>query len=908
MSRKKTRKLFLLDGTALAYRSHFAFVKRPLLNSQGRNVGAIFAYTGTLMRILRDENPDLIAVAFDRPEPTFRHEKFPEYKATRDKTPDELVEQLPDVKAITEALGVRLVEKAGWEADDLIGTLAARGAGEGYDVYIVAGDKDFMQLVSDKVRIFNITRADSDVTVQGVDAVQDKFGVPPEGVVDVLGLMGDSSDNVPGVPGVGVKTAIRLIVEYGSMEGVYQNLDQIKSAALREKLEQNRDLAFLSRELVVIDCAAPIETDLENLDLSAQDTAFLQEKFIEFEFNTYISYLDSTGARDDGAHTYTLVDDAAASDDLLGRLAAARAFAFDTETTSLNPRQAEIVGISVAINEREAFYIPASLPGRLFEGGSSILDRFLEGFAPLLADPNKEVIGQNLKYDLAVLRRAGINSINARLFDTMVAHYLCHPGEMQHGLDFLSLKYLGVKKIPTTDLIGKGKKQISMADVPVDKVCGYACEDVDMTLRLRNIFARDLDKMDLTGLFYELEMPLLLVLEEMEHKGLRVDVKVLDSLQKEYAERVTELTAKIYELAGEEFNINSTQQLGKILFDKLEVHKEVGLKRVRKTKTGYSTNAAVLESISAHPLGHLLLEYRRLQKLNSTYVEALPRLIEKETGCIHTSFNQAVAATGRLSSSDPNLQNIPIRTPEGKRIREAFVPRDEGWQILSADYSQVELRILAHISGDSQLQEAFREGKDIHSGTASLIFGVPEDAVTPELRAQAKTINFGIIYGMGPQRLARETGISFAEAKDFIEAYFGTFPGVKDYIDRTLKEARETGYVTTLLGRKRAIDDMDAMNQMVRANMENVAVNTPIQGTAADLIKKAMLTIPKVLADRGLRALMVLQVHDELVFDVPGDELDTVGELVKLEMESAMDLDVPLVVDIGWGNNWREAH
>ncbi len=908
MSRKKTPRLFLLDGTALAYRSHFAFVKRPLLNSRGRNVGAIFAYTGTLMRILRDENPDLIAVAFDRPEPTFRHEKYADYKATRDKTPDELIEQIPDLKAITEALGVRLVEKAGWEADDLIGTLAARGAEGGYEVYIVAGDKDFMQLVSDKIKIFNIARSDSDVTIQGVDAVRDKFGVPPVGVVEVLGLMGDSSDNVPGVPGVGVKTAIKLINEHGSMDGVYRNLDQITSAALRKKLEDNRDLAFLSRELVIIDCDAPIETDLKKLDPAAQDTAYLQEKFIEFEFNTYISYLDATGARDDGPHRYTLVDDAPACDDLLDRLGKASAFAFDTETTSLNPRHAEIVGLSVAIDEREAFYVPASLPGRLFASGSSILDRFLEGFALLLADPDKEVIGQNLKYDLAVLRRAEIETINARLFDTMVAHYLCHPGGIQHGLDFLSLKYLGVKKIPTTDLIGKGKKQISMADVPVDKVCEYACEDVDMTLRLRNIFARELDEMELTRLFHDLEMPLLLVLEEMEHKGLRVDRKVLDSLQGEYAERLTELTGEIYELAGEEFNINSTQQLGKILFEKLEVHKEVGLKRVRKTKTGYSTNAAVLESISAHPLGHLLLEYRRLQKLNSTYVEALPRLIEKETGCIHTSFNQAVAATGRLSSSDPNLQNIPIRTPEGGRIREAFVPRDRGWRILSADYSQVELRILAHISGDARLQEAFREGKDIHSGTASLIFGVPADAVTPELRAQAKTINFGIIYGMGPQRLARETGISFAEAKDFIEAYFESFPGVKDYIDGTLEQARETGYVTTLLGRKRAIDDMDAVNQMVRANLENVAVNTPIQGTAADLIKKAMLTIPKALTDRGLRALMVLQVHDELVFDVPEAELDAVGELVKAEMESAMDLDVPLVVDIGSGNNWREAH
>jgi DNA polymerase I len=908
MSGKQKRKLFLVDGTALAYRSHFAFVKRPLLNSRGQDVGAIFAYTGTLLRILRDEKPDLIAVAFDRPEPTFRHKRFEEYKATRDKTPDELIAQLPDIKAITEALGVRTVEKAGWEADDLIGTLARRGEEEALDVFIVAGDKDFMQLISETVVMYNLMRPDSDVTIQGIDAVREKFGVDPAGVVEVLGLMGDSSDNVPGVMGVGVKTAVNLIVEYGTIKNVYANLEKVKSPSLKQKLEKDREMAFLSRELVEIDTRAPVGVEPEGLEPGSQDTSFLMKKFIDFEFNSYIAAIEEEKEPEADERHYSIVEKEKESLALLARMRAARVFALDLETTSLNTLDAKIVGVSIALEEHEAFYIPAIVPGQLFPPEESVAQAFLGELGKMLADPEYLVIGQNIKYDLAVLEEAGITPIGARLFDTMVAHYLAHPGSLQHGLDFLALKYLGLRKIPTSALIGKGKKQITMAEVPVDQICEYACEDVDVTLRLKNILEKELDEADLRALFDDLEMPLLLVLMRMEKHGVNVDRSILGGLSADYGKRVGELTAEIYELAGEEFNLNSPRQLGTILFEKLEIQKELGLKRLRRTKTGYSTNAAVLESISGHPLGHLLLEYRRLQKLSSTYIEALPRLIHPRTRRVHTSFNQAVAATGRLSSSDPNLQNIPIRTPEGRRIREAFLPREEGWKILAADYSQVELRVLAHISGDENLIAAFRKGEDIHRDTAARIFGVPHDDVTGEMRSRAKTINFGIIYGMGPHRLSRETGISFNEAREFIAAYFDVFPGVRGYIDDTLEGARDLGYVSTLLGRKRRVDDILSGNQQLRANVENMAVNTPIQGTAADLIKKAMIAVEGAMKEEKLRSMMILQVHDELVFDVPEDEIDAIKRIVTEKMEGALVLDVPLVVDIGVAGNWCDAH
>ena len=904
------RRLFLLDGTALAYRAHFAFIRNPLTTTRGRNVSALYGFIITVLKILETEQPDFMAVAFDTKKPTFRHAKFPDYKATREKTPDELIAQLGDIRDAAASLGIPVIELDGWEADDVIGTLAVKGAAKDLDVSMVTGDKDFMQLVSDRIRIYNPTRPDEDVVIQDIEAVKEKFGVEPGRVIEVMGLMGDKSDNIPGVTGVGVKTAIKLIDQFGDMDALYANLDAVKSNALRTKLETHRDDAFLSRELVTIDVEAPVDHAPEELTLGTRDVTALQALCRDNEFSSLLERLvgEKPSAPARLTRDYRLVKDEKIYAAFLKELKAARALVIDLETTSLDPLRADIVGIAVAFEEGVAWYLPARAPASLFGGEEGHLDRYLADLAPVLADPGVEIAGQNIKYDLKVLHRAGVTEVKSVTFDTMVAHYLLFPGDLRHNLDYLSLKYLDVKKIPITDLIGKGKKQISMADVPVERVCEYACEDVDMTLRLKRIFEKDLDKEGFTELFHDLEMPLVRVLERMEREGVRVDVKRLKAMSKDMERSLDELEESIHEMAGMRFNVNSTQQLGKVLFEHLELQKELGIKRVKKTKTGYATNAEVLQSMAAHPLPRALLEYRQIKKLRSTYVEALPRLVNPETGRIHASFNQTVAATGRLSSSDPNLQNIPVRTEMGRKIRKAFVARDEDHLLLAADYSQIELRILAHVSGDPTLVDAFRRGEDIHRNTAALIFDVEPSEVTKEMRSQAKTINFGIIYGMGPHRLARETNISFFEAKRFIEAYFEAFAGVKNYIDRTLEEARELESVTTLLGRKRPVEDINATNSQVRSNAENMAVNTPIQGTAADLIKRAMVDIHEAMDAEGLESAMILQVHDELVFDVPFDELTRMKELVREKMEGALKLDVPVQVDMDTGRDWLEAH
>ncbi len=848
-------------------------------------------------------------MAFDTKEPTFRHKRFKDYKATREKTPDELIEQLPDIRAVTEHLGLTVLEVPGWEADDIIGTLAVQGAREGIEVYMVTGDKDFMQLVSDRIRIYNITRPDTDVTIQGPAEVMEKFGVEPDRVIEVMGLMGDTSDNIPGVPGVGEKTALKLIREFGSIQGLYENLEQVKSKALKEKLTKNQDLALLSRELATLDLNAPVDISPRDIAQETKHTAELKSLFLELEFTGLLARVTERKEAAPGTdRRYVLVDDRKIYEAFLEKLHKARFLVIDLETTSLNPHAADIVGISVSFKEGEAYYLPANLEKPVFGKKEKDLDRFLEDLKGVLADEGVEICGQNIKYDLMVLHRAGFTEVNRVSFDTMVAHYLLYPGAMRHNLDYLSLVYLNVKKIPTTDLIGKGKAQISMRDVPVARVSEYACEDADMTYRLKVKLEAELMDSGLRDLFDEVEMPLLRVLQHMELSGVRVDEKQLGIMSVDLEHRVEALSEEIYEHTGVRFNINSTQQLGKILFERLEIHTELGIKKIKKTKTGYSTDASVLAALSAHPLPRALLEYRQMQKLRSTYVDALPRLINPKTRRIHASFNQAVTATGRLSSSDPNLQNIPIRTELGRLIREAFIPRDEEHLLLSADYSQIELRILAHISEDTALIEAFQKGEDIHRGTAALIFGLAPNEVTPEHRAQAKTINFGIIYGMGAQRLSRETGLSFGEAQAFIDAYFETFFGVKDYIERTLEKARKNGYVSTLLGRKRRIEEIDSPNPRMRAMAENIATNTPIQGTAADLIKKAMIEIYHAMKADSLGAAMILQVHDELVFDVPKNEMEIMEKLVREKMEGALDLKVPILVDLGKGRNWLEAH
>ncbi len=903
--RGRKGRVFLLDGTALAYRSHFALIRQPLTTSRGQNVSALYVFANTLFRLLEQEHPEFLAVAFDPPGKTFRHERFANYKATREKTPDELVAMLPAIRELVQGFAAPIVEVPGYEADDVIATLALEAAAAGHEVFIVTGDKDFLQIVSPRIRLYNILRPDKDVEIQGVEAAEKKFGVDPAHVVDVLALMGDSSDNVPGVAGIGPKTASELVSTYGSVEQIYENLDRIEKESVRNKLAADREKAFLSKELVTLDLKAPVAFDPTSFHYGGPDAAKLTPLFRSFEMDSLLKRISIDQSHDE--HTYHVVDDREKWRALCAELEGAKELVFDTETTAIDPFRARLVGIALSLKPREAYYLPVNLDPPLFGGEPSDLERFLEVLGPIFADHAVKKRAQNAKYDLHVLERHGV-TVNGIDFDTMIASYCVSPGEFQHNLDHLALKYLNFQKVPTSALIGTGKKQISMADVEVAKVGRYAGEDADITGRLVPILTKEMAAAHVTTLFETVEMPLIRVLADMERTGVAVDVVLLGEISRRFETRIDALTRRIHELSGTTFNINSPKQLGALLFEKLEIHKQFKGRRPRKTKTGYSTDASVLETFREHPIVNELLEYRTLVKLKGTYVDALPALVNAETGRIHTSFNQTVAATGRLSSSDPNLQNIPIRTEEGRQIRRAFVPATADHVLLSADYSQVELRLLAHLSNDENLVRAFHEGADVHRWTAGLIFGLPTEEVPSELRSRAKAINFGVIYGMGPQRLAQETGLSVKEASTFIDAYFKTFAGVKALIDQTLEDARQRGYVTTMLGRRRYIAELDSAHPRVAAAARNVAVNTPIQGTAADLIKVAMIRLHAALGERCLGAKMILQVHDELVLDVPKKELDEVRELVIDVMKNALELSVPLVVDVGVGANWLEAH
>lgn len=893
-------KIFLIDGSALAYRSFFAFIRNPLITSKGENTSATFGFATTLIKIIEEEKPDYLAVIFDSPKPTFRHRIFPEYKATRQKMPDEMRDQLPRIRELLDALRVPTIEIPGYEADDVIGTMAVKGAGKGATSYIVTGDKDFMQLVGERILIYNLRAGGKGLEILDERDVIKKFGVPPSRVIDILALMGDKSDNIPGVPGVGEKTALELIKRFGSLEGVYANLDKIEREKLRRVLAENKKQAFLSRELVTIKKDLPLELELTRLKRKEPDRNRVISLFLELEFSSLIDTVVTDATKD--KHSYHTIKRKEELERLIEKVREAGALVVDTETTALSPMSAELIGISFAIKEREAYYLP------LLELSDFTLDEALRMVKPILEDPKIRKIGQNIKYDLIVFKNYGIE-LSGIEFDTMVASYLLNPSRRQHNLDSIALEYLNYKKIPTKSLIGKGKKQISMSEVPLTEVAEYACEDADITLRLRNYLEPRLKTLSLWNLFTEIEMPLVRVLAIMEMNGVSLDVPKLAELSQKLAKELYELELKIYELSGEKFNINSPQQLSHILFEKLKIHKELGIRKgMKKTKTGYSTDSSVLNNLSAHPLVKLILNYRELSKLKSTYIDALPKMINPKTGRIHTSYNQTVTATGRLSSSEPNLQNIPIRSEIGKEIRKAFIPRDKGWLLLSADYSQIELRIVAHLSEDPLLIEAFRAGEDIHRKTASVIFGVPMDEVTKEMRSRAKAINFGIIYGMGPQRLAAETGLSLEEAKRFIETYFEKHPKVHFFIEKTIADARERGYVTTLLGRRRLIPEIRSSTPYIRASAENIAINTPIQGTAADLIKRAMVKIQEEIEKRELKTKMIIQIHDELLFEVPEGELDEAKKLIKEEMEGVMELLVPIVVDIGVGRNWLEAH
>ena len=927
LTASKRPRLFLLDGMALAYRAHFAFIRSPLTNRHGVLVSAVYGFLLAMDAILDKEDPEEIVVVFDAPGPTFRHERFPDYKATREKMPEELVPQLEWIRQVVESLGIAFVSVPRFEADDVIGTLAVEGAQAGKDVWIVSGDKDMLQLVGDHIKLYNVMKpGQSAVELIGAEETIEKFGVPPEQVIDLLGLMGDSSDNVPGVPGVGPKRAMQLITEHGSLEGALEAGPTLKQKKLSQNLVEFAEQARLSRELVTIDTAVPLEPISMGRD--APDIEALRALYVELDFRGRLERLEGGDEDGLGDVEYVLVDTPKKLEELARTLNWTRrlgGFVMDTETTSVDPHQAELVGLSFSWFSGVAWYVPVNLEppmfggeaasekaeGMLFAepGPSPDLQPVLEALRGPLEDPAIPKCGQNIKYDMHVLRHHGVE-VAGPIFDTMIASFCVSPGSRIHNLDGLALSHLGIKKIPTSELIGKGKNEITMREVPVEKVAQYACEDADVTGRLREVFERELDEKEVRRVFDEAEMPLLPVLVRMEAAGIRLDMDLMQQIDEELTAQIEKTEARIYEIAGEPFNIRSTQTLGKLLFEELELHKAAGRKKPKRTSkgTGYATDEATMRDLEPyHELPRLILHYRQASKLKSTYVDALPSYVHPKTGRIHSSFHQTGAATGRLSSSDPNLQNIPIRSEMGRAIRRAFVPED-GWRFLSCDYSQIELRLLAHLSGDPGLLEAFQSGEDVHRATAARVFKVAPEDVTPELRSRAKAVNFGVIYGMGPQRLARETKVTMDEARGFIASYFETYAGVKTFLEKTIEDARECGYVTTLLGRRRYLPDLAGSDPRARSQAENVAVNTPVQGTAADMIKLAMIRIDRRLCTEKWQSRMLLQIHDELLFESPPDEMDKLLEMVREEMESALPLDVPIVVDAGTGANWSDAH
>ncbi len=933
-------RLFLLDGMALAYRAYFAFITRPLINSKGENTSAVYGFVTSLMKILEDERPEHIAVVFDTKEPTFRHTMYPKYKATRQKMPEDMSSQMEKLKEVVRAFNTPLLELPGFEADDIIGTLARRAEKENVLTYMVTGDKDFMQLISPLIKMFKPGKSQGEVEIIEEVGVHNKFGVTPDRVIDVLALIGDTSDNVPGVPGIGEKTAIPLIQKYGSLEELYNHLDDIPQKGVREKLTNNKDLAFLSKQLVTIHTDVPIKVDFHELRATKRDTSKLIRLFGELEFKALAGRLRDTEQFEADAkanaetlpaiqetstisdvHQYHCVTDVAALDTLCANLSQAEVIVVDTETTSTNALIAGLVGLSFCTKEREAYYIPVKLkhipddstaPLELWASNNQTkefnhtdqalaLEFVLGKIKPIMENPAIRKVGQNIKYDMLVLRSHGIETQGV-FFDTMVASYILR-ADGQHNLDALAMEYFRYKMISFEELVGKGKNEKHITAVPLEAIANYSAEDADFTMRVYQHQLSELTKLQLLDLCTQLEFPLIAVLERMEASGISLDVAYLHNMSKDLERQIDGLVKDIHVLAGEEFNINSTQQLGNILFNKLN------LRTVRKTKTGFSTDVNVLEELQGeHPLIDKMLDYRQLTKLKSTYVDALPQLLNPRTGRVHTSFNQTVAATGRLSSSDPNLQNIPIRTELGRAIRKAFVPGSPEMLIMSADYSQIELRVMAHMCGDEGLMEAFHNKEDIHTSTAAKVFGLEKDQITRDMRRKAKEVNFGIMYGIGPFGLANRLEISQTEAKEIIATYFVRFPKVKQYINDTIDTVRRSGYVSTLLGRRRYLPDINSRNFSVRSNAERQAINMPIQGTAADMIKVAMINLDKEILSRKLRSKMLLQVHDELVFEVPTQESDEMKKLVVEKMRSSLSLSVPVEVDVGTGKDWLEAH
>ncbi len=940
------KRLFLLDAYALIFRGYYALIKNPRINSKGMDTSAIMGFMNSLFDVIKREKPDHLAVCFDKGGSAERTELFPEYKANRDETPDAIQVAVPYIHEILKAMHIPVVELEGWEADDLIGTLAKQAEKENYKVFMVTPDKDFGQLVSENIFMYRPARLGNGIEIWGIPEVKKRFGVErPEQVIDYLGMMGDASDNIPGLPGVGDKTARKFIEEFGSLEGLLANTDKLKGK-MKEKVEEHAELGLLSKRLATICIDCDVTFHAEDYELSMPDGDKVQELFEQLEFRrlreqfikifsgeveetqTQVTSTETAKKQSQAAgsgqftlfgndgtsaatikevssrktiadipHVYQSVSGGMAMELFLKNLLKQSVVCFDTETTSINPLVAELVGIAFSWDAGKGFYIT-------FPEAKEKVQGIIEQLRPFFEAEHIEKIGQNLKYDIKVLHKYNVR-VRGKLFDTMLAHYLINP-DMRHNMDVLSETYLNYTPVSITELIGKkGKNQLSMRDVPLEQQTEYAVEDADVTFQLAHHFIPELAQAGTEKLFKEIEVPLLRVLADMELEGIRLDEAFLKSLSSDLDNDIGELEEKIYKLAGEQFNIASPKQLGEILFDKLNL-----VDKPKKTKTGqYSTSEDVLSYLAKdHEIIRDVLDYRGLTKLKSTYVDALPEQVEPSTGRVHTDYMQTVAATGRLSSNNPNLQNIPIRTERGRQVRKAFVPRDENYILLAADYSQIELRIIAALSEETTMIEAFKNGEDIHASTASKVFNVSIDKVTREQRGNAKTVNFGIIYGVSAFGLSNQTDLSRTEAKELIDTYYKTYPKLRNFISEQIDFARENGYVQTVLGRRRYLKDINGSNQVVRGAAERNAVNAPIQGSAADIIKMAMINIHKKLEAGDYRTKMLLQVHDELVFDVYKPELEEMKSMIKTEMENAYDLEVPLEVELGTGNDWLEAH
>ncbi len=891
MTEKQT--LYLIDGSSYIYRAYFAI--RHLSSPRGFPTNALYGFTQMLLKVIKDRRPDHIAVVFDVGRTTFRTDLYPDYKANRSAMPDDLIPQIAPIKEMVRAFNIPVLELAGYEADDIIGTIAQECEERGMEVVVVTGDKDLMQIVSDRVTLLDTMKE----KVSDIPAVRERFGVGPEGVIDILGLAGDTSDNIPGVPGIGEKTAIKLIQEFGSLDDLLARAGEVKGKT-GEKLREFADQARLSRQLATIVRDVPMEFDFAAFAASSPDNRRLAELFKEYGFTTLMKELTSEATL--STEQYRTIATEEEFRALLAELEAAGTFAVDLETTSLNPLEAEIVGISLSYRDHEACYIPV---GHFYLGAPEQLPRrrVLDGLKPLLTDPKVRKVGQNLKYDYQVFRRHGIGLAGVWC-DTMVASYLLNPVRSSHGLDSLSVEHLDHKMISYEEVAGKGKEQVNFAQVPVEKASTYSCEDSDAAWLLHRLFLPRVAELGMEKLFDEVEMPLVPILAEMELAGVKLDIPLLGELSAGLGTQLTELEKQIMGLAPQPFNINSPKQLGEVLFERLVL---APARRPRHDR--WSTNVEELERLAdaGHEIAALILQYRGLSKLKSTYTDALPKLVQPATGRVHTSYNQTVTNTGRLSSSEPNLQNIPIRTEEGRRIRRAFIA-EEGHVLLSADYSQIELRVLAHLSEDRVFCDAFARDEDIHTRTASEVFGLFPEMVTSEMRRQAKAINFGVIYGQGAFSLAKQLGIATKVAKEFIDNYFARHPGARAFLDGCVREAEEKGYVTTLLGRRLPIPDIKSANGNIRAFAQRNAVNYPIQGSAADIIKEAMVKVTARMGRDGMRSRLIMQVHDELVFEVPEDEVVAMEQLVAHEMEHAVSLRVPLKVDMSHGRNWSEAH